>query len=174
MEAAIAGARGGRVWRDNFRPKTSGRNTQHNICPYLLHGLKIERTNPAGALDTTYVPMVRGCVYLTAVMDSTSHKVLAHWVAITLKATHAIEVLEETSVHDGRTDIVSIDQGRQFAAGAFTEAMFGRRIRRSMNGRGSCRDNVFVERVRRSIKNEEVYLKASELVSHARRSIANT
>jgi putative transposase len=153
------------------RPNTSRRNAQHKVWPYLLRGMKIDRSNQVWALDTTYIPMSRGFVYLTAVVDWASRKVLAHRVAITLEAVHAVEALEEAFARYGRPDVVNTDQGSQFTAGAFTEAVLGRGIRLSMDGKGSWRDNVFVERVWRSIKYEEVYLKAYESVSHARQSI---
>ncbi|WP_420483148.1 IS3 family transposase [Burkholderia cepacia] len=153
------------------KPNTSRRNAQHKIWPYLLRGLKIERANQAWALDTTYIPMARGFVYLMAVVDWASRKILAYRVAITLEAVHAVEALEEAFARYWRPDIVNTDQGSQFTANAFTEALLGRGIRLSMDGKGSWRDNVFVERVWRSIKYVEVYLKAYESVSHARRSI---
>ncbi|WP_404995666.1 IS3 family transposase [Burkholderia cepacia] len=153
------------------KPNTSRRNAQHKIWPYLLRGMKIARANQAWALDTTYIPMARGFVYQTAVVDWSSRKVLSHRVAITLEAVHAVEALEEAFARYGQPDIVNTDQGGQFTANAFTEAVLGRGIRLSMDGKGSWRDNVFVERVWRSIKYEEVYLKAYESVSHARRSI---
>ena len=153
------------------RPNTSRRNAKHKIWPYLLRGLKIDRANQAWALDTTYIPMARGFVYLTAVVDWASRKILAHRVAITLEAVHAVEALEEAFARYGRPHIVNTDQGSQFTAGAFTEAVLDRGIRLSMDGKGAWRDNVFVERVWRSVKYEEVYLKAYESVSHARRSI---
>ncbi|WP_411376550.1 IS3 family transposase [Burkholderia pseudomallei] len=153
------------------KPNTSRRNAQHKIWPYLLRGMKIDRANQAWALDTTYIPMARGFVYLTAVVDWSSRKVLAHRVGITLEAVHAVEALEEAFARYGRPDIVNTDQGSQFTANAFTEAVLSRGIRLSMDGKGSWRDNVFVERVWRSIKYEEVYLKAYESVSHARHSI---
>ncbi|AWV05675.1 IS3 family transposase (plasmid) [Burkholderia sp. JP2-270] len=153
------------------KPNTSRRNAQHKIWPYLLRGMKIARANQAWALDTTYIPMARGFVYLTAVVDWSSRKVLSHRVAITLEAMHAVEALEEAFARYGQPDIVNTDQGSQFTANAFTEAVLGRGILLSMDGKGSWRDNVFVERVWRSIKYEEVYLKAYESVSHARRSI---
>ncbi|MBR7963053.1 IS3 family transposase [Burkholderia vietnamiensis] len=153
------------------KPNTSRRNAQHKIWPYLLRGMKIARANQAWALDTTYIPMARGFVYRTAVVDWSSRKVLSHRVAITLEAVHAVEALEEAFARYGQPDIVNTDQGSQFTANAFTEAVLGRGIRLSMDGKGSWRDNVFVERVWRSIKYEEVYLKAYESVSHARRSI---
>ncbi|WP_425127333.1 IS3 family transposase [Burkholderia gladioli] len=154
------------------KPNTSRRNTKHKIWPYLLRGMKIDRANQVFALDTTYIPMARGFVYLTAVVDWASRKVLAHRVAITLEASHAVEALEEAFARYGLPDIVNTDQGSQFTASAFTEAVLGRDIQLSMDGKGCWRDNVFVERVWRSIKYEEVYLKAYESVSHARRSIS--
>ncbi|MDF3089172.1 IS3 family transposase [Burkholderia semiarida] len=153
------------------KPNTSRGNAQHKIWPYLLRGMKIERANQAWALDTTYIPMARGFVYLTAEVDWASRKILAHRVAITLEAVHAVEALEEAFARYGLPDIVNTDQGSQFTAGAFTETVLGRGIRLSMDGKGAWRDNVFVERVWRSIKYEEVYLRAYESVSHARRAI---
>nr|WP_186191257.1 IS3 family transposase [Burkholderia gladioli] len=155
------------------KPNTSRRNAQHKIWPYLLRGMKIARANQVFALDTTYIPMARGFVYLTAVVDWASRKILAHRVAITLEATHAVEALEEAFARYGLPDIVNTDQGSQFTAGAFTEAVLGRGVRLSMDGKGAWRDNVFVERVWRSIEYEEIYLRAYESVSHARRSIGD-
>nr|WP_155739984.1 IS3 family transposase [Pandoraea pnomenusa] len=155
------------------KPNTSRRNAQHKIWPYLLRGMKIDRANQVFALDTTYIPMARGFVYLTAVVDWASRKILAHRIAITLEASHAVEALEEAFTRYGVPDIVNTDQGSQFTAGAFTDAVLGRQVRLSMDGKGAWRDNVFVERVWRSIKYEEVYLKAYESVSHARRSIGD-
>nr|WP_183733682.1 MULTISPECIES: IS3 family transposase [Paraburkholderia] len=153
------------------KPNTSRRNAQHKIWPYLLRGMKIDRANQVFALDTTYIPMPRGFVYLTAVVDWASRKILAHRVAITLEAVHAVEALEDALARYGLPDIVNTDQGSQFTAGAFTDAVLSRNIRLSMDGKGAWRDNVFVERVWRSIKYEEVYLRPYESVSHARRSI---
>jgi putative transposase len=155
------------------KPNTSRRNAQHKVWPYLLRGIKIERANQVFALDTTYIPMARGFVYLTAVVDWASRKVLAHRVAITLEAIHAVEALEEAFARYGVPDIVNTDQGSQFTAAAFTDAVLERGVRLSMDGKGAWRDNVFVERVWRSIKYEEVYLRAYESVSHARRSIGD-
>ncbi|WP_063910536.1 integrase core domain-containing protein [Paraburkholderia monticola] len=153
-----------------IKPTAIHRDTQHNIWPYLLRGLKTERANPTAALDTTYIPTMHGFIYLTPVMNGLSCKVLAHGGAITLKAKYAIEVPEEALARCGLPDIVSTDQGGLFAAGAFTEAVL-RVFRLSMDGRGSCCDNVFAEQVWRSLRYEGVYLKANESVSHARRSI---
>ncbi|WWE77978.1 DDE-type integrase/transposase/recombinase [Burkholderia gladioli] len=120
--------------------------------------MKIDRANQVFALDTTYMPMARGFVYLTAVVDWASRKILAHRVAITLEAAHAVEALEEAFARYGLPDIVNPDQGSQFTAGAFTDAGLGRQVRLSMDGKGAWRDNGFVERVWHSIKYEEVYL----------------
>ncbi|WP_429555246.1 IS3 family transposase [Paraburkholderia sp. MM5477-R1] len=153
------------------KPNTSRRHAKHKIWPYLLRGMTITRANQVWALDTSYIPMARGFVYLTAVVDWASRKVLAHRVAITMEAMHAVEALEEAFAKYGQPEIVNTDQGSQFTATAFTDAVLGRGIRLSMDGKGAWRDNVFVERVWRSVKYEEVYLKAYESVSHARRSI---
>lgn len=110
------------------KPNKSRRNAQHKIWPYLLRGVKIDRANQAWALDTTYIPMARGFVYLTVVVDWASRKVLSHRVAITLEAVHAVEALEEAFARYGWPDIMNTDQGSQFTAGAFTEAVLGRGI----------------------------------------------
>jgi putative transposase len=135
--------------------------------------MTINRANQVWALDTSYIPMARGFVYLTAVVDWASRKVLAHRVAITMEAIHAVEALEEAFAKYGQPEIVNTDQGSQFTATAFTDAVLDRGIKLSMDGKGASRDNVFVERVWRSVKYEEVYLKAYESVSHARRSIGD-
>ncbi|SAL53801.1 stress responsive alpha-beta barrel domain-containing protein [Caballeronia telluris] len=140
------------------KPNTSRRNAKHKIWPHLLRGLKIERANQVWALDTTYIPMARGFVYLTAVVDWARRKVLTHRVAITLGAVHAVDALEEAFSRYGLPGIVNADQGSQFTAGTFTEAVLGRGIRLSMDGKGCWRDNVFVERVWRSIKYERSWL----------------
>jgi putative transposase len=155
------------------KPNTSRRHAKHKIWPYLLRGMTINRANQVWALDTSYIPMARGFVYLTAVVDWASRKVLAHRVAITMEAMNAVEALEEAFAKYGLPEIVNTDQGSQFTATEFTDAVLRRGIRLSMDGKGAWRDNVFVERVWRSVKYEEVYLKAYESVSHARRSIGD-
>jgi putative transposase len=117
--------------------------------------------------------MARGFVYLTAVVDWASRRVLAHRVAITLESCHAVEALEEAFAKYGLPEIVNTDQGSQFTATEFTDAVLCRKVLLSMDGKGAWRANVFVERVWRSVKYEEVYLKAYDSVSHARRSIGN-
>ena len=155
------------------QPGTSQAAPGHKIYPYLLRGLAINRANQVWALDTSYIPMARGFVYLTAVVDVASRKVLAHKVAITLEAVHAKEVIEQAFARYGVPEIVNTDQGSQFTAVEFTEAVLARGCKLSMDGRGAWRDNVFVERVWRSVKYERVYLKAYDSVSAARADIAD-
>jgi putative transposase len=155
------------------QPGTSQAAPGHKIYPYLLRKLAIHRANQVWALDTTYIPMARGFVYLTAVVDVVSRKVLAHKVATTLEAAHAREVIEQAFARYGVPEIVNTDQGSQFTAEEFTSIVLARGCKLSMDGRGAWRDNVFVERLWRSVKYERVYLKAYEGVSAARADIAN-
>jgi putative transposase len=155
------------------KPNTSRKHAAHKIWPYLLRNRKIERSNQVFALDTTYIPMARGFVYLTAVIDWATRRVLAHRVAITMEAEHAVAALEEAFAKYGLPEIVNTDQGSQFTSTVFTEAVLSRGIALSMDGKGSWRDNVFIERVWRSVKYEEVYLKAYESVGQARQSITD-
>jgi putative transposase len=155
------------------QPGTSKRTAGHKIYPYLLRKLAIVRSNQVWALDTTYIPMARGFVYLTAVVDVASRRVLAHKVAITLEACHAREVIELAFTRWGTPDIVNTDQGSQFTATEFTEVVLAQGCELSMDGRGAWRDNVFVERLWRSVKYERVYLKAYDSVSAARADIAD-
>ena len=155
------------------QPGTSKAQPGHKIYPYLLRKLAIVRANQVWALDTTYIRMARGFVYLTAVVDVVSRKVLAHKVAITLEAVHAKEVIEQAFARYGVPEIVNTDQGSQFTAPAFTEVVLAKGCRLSMDGRGAWRDNVFVERLWRSVKYERVYLKAYDSVSAARADIAD-
>lgn len=155
------------------QPGTSKRAPGHKIYPYLLRALAITRANQVWALDTTYIPMARGFVYLTAVVDVASRRVLAHRVAITLEAIHAKEVIEQALARYGVPEIVNTDQGSQFSAEEFTRVVLAAGCKLSMDGRGAWRDNVFVERLWRSVKYERVYLKAYDSVSAARADIAD-
>jgi putative transposase len=155
------------------QPGTSQAAPGHKIYPYLLRKLIIDRANQVWALDTTYIPMARGFVYLTCVVDVASRCVLAHKVAITLEATHAREVIEQAFARYGAPEIVNTDQGSQFTAVEFTDVVLARGCRLSMDGRGAWRDNVFVERLWRSVKYERVYLKVYDSVSAARADIAD-
>ena len=154
------------------QPGTSQAAPGHKIYPYLLRTLAITRSNQVWALDTTYIPMARGFVYLTAVVDVASRRVLAHTVAITLEACHATEALEQALAQYGTPEIVNTDQGSQFTAVDFTDVVLAKGCKLSMDGRGAWRDNVFVERLWRSVKYERVYLKAYDGVSAARADIA--
>jgi putative transposase len=155
------------------QPGTSQAAPGHKVYPYLLRKLAITRSNQVWALDTTYIPMARGFVYLTAVVDVASRRVLAHKVAITLEAVHATEVIEQAFARYGTPEIVNTDQGSQFTAEEFTRSVLARGCKLSMDGRGAWRDNVFVERLWRSVKYERVYLKVYDAVSAARADIAD-
>jgi putative transposase len=153
------------------QPGTSKRHPDHQIYPYLLRDLAITRANQVWALDTTYIPMARGFVYLTAVVDVASRMVLAHKVAVTMEACHAKEIIEQAFARFGVPEIVNTDQGSQFTAEEFTKAVLDSGGKLSMDGRGAWRDNVFIERLWRSVKYECVYLKAYDGVSAARADI---
>ena len=153
------------------RPNTSKAAPGHKIYPYLLRGLKIDRANQVWAMDITYIPMTRGFIYLAAVLDVFSRRVLSHRISITLETGFCIEALQEALELHGKPEIFNTDQGSQFTSSDFIEVLDGREISISMDGKGAWRDNVFVERLWRSVKYEEVYLKAYQSVSEARASI---
>jgi putative transposase len=155
------------------QPGTSKAAPGHKVYPYLLRSVAITRSNQVWALDTTYIPMARGFVYLTAVVDVASRKVLAHKVATTLEAVHAKEVIEQAFARYGVPEIVNTDQGSQFTAEEFTRVVLAAGCPLSMDGRGAWRDNVFVERLWRSVKYERVYLKVYDSVRAARADIAD-
>jgi putative transposase len=153
------------------RPNTSKPAPGHRTYPYLLRGLAITRPNQVWAMDITYIPMARGFVYLAAVVDWFSRRVLAWKLSITMEISFCIEALEEALTTNEKPEIFNTDQGSQFTSEAFTGRLKKEGISISMDGRGRWRDNVFVERIWRSIKYEEVYLHAYESVSEARQSI---
>ena len=153
------------------RPNTSKPAVGHKIYPYLLRGLRVERPNQVWATDITYIPMARGFVYLTAVVDWFTRRVLSHRVSITLEADFCIEALEEALAKHGRPEIFNTDQGSQFTSEAFTGVLIENKIAISMDGKGAWRDNVFVERIWKSLKYEEVYLHAYASVADARASL---
>jgi putative transposase len=154
------------------KPKnTSANNPAHQVYPYLLRNKQIT-TNQVWALDTSYIPMEKGFVYLTAVIDWATRKVLAHKVAITLEACHAVDVLKEALLHYSAPDIVNTDQGSQFTAQDFVDTVHAAGCQMSMDGRGAWRDNVMVERLWRSVKYEHVYLTAYDNVLQAKQEIA--
>jgi putative transposase len=153
------------------RPNTSKPAPGHKIYPYLLRGKKIERPNQVWAMDITYIPMARGFVYLAAVVDWFSRRVLSHRVSITMEADFCVEALEEALGRHGRPEIFNTDQGSQFTSIDFTGVLIEHSVAISMDGKGAWRDNVFVERLWRSVKYEEVYLRAYASVVDARTSI---
>ena len=153
------------------KPNTSKPAPGHKIYPYLLRELPVTRPNQVWAMDLTYIPMARGFVYLAAVVDWFSRRVLSWRLSITLEAAFCIEALEEAIARHGRPEIVNTDQGSQFTSRDFTNVLLTNGIAISMDGKGAWRDNVFVERLWRSIKYEEVYLKAYDSVSEARASL---
>ena len=146
-------------------------NQAHKVYPYLLRGLAIDRPNQVWATDITYIPMARGFVYLVAVMDWYSRRVLAWRVSNTLDTSFCIEALEEAIENHGAPEIFNTDQGSQFTSEEFTGVLKEHDIKISMDGKGRWVDNVFVERLWRSVKYEEVYLKAYESIGHARDSL---
>ena len=165
------------------RPRTTKPEPGHKIYPYLLRGLDITRPNQVWAMDITYIPMARGFVYLAVVLDWFSRRVLSWRLSITMEAGFCVEALEEALAKHGKPEIVNTDQGSQFTGAAFTGVLAGcgvaisHRIaerdpfRIAMDGKGAWRDNVFTERLWRSIKYEEVYLRAYESVAEARASL---
>jgi putative transposase len=153
------------------RPRTTRPEPGHRVYPYLLRGLAITRPNQVWAMDITYIPMARGFVYLAVVLDWATRRVLSWRLSITMEAAFCIETLEDALARHGRPEIFNTDQGSQFTGAAFTAVLAGHGIAISMDGKGAWRDNVFVERLWRSVKYEEVYLRAYESVSEARISI---
>jgi putative transposase len=153
------------------RPRTTKPEPGHKIYPYLLRNMTITRPNKVWAMDITYIPMARGFVYLAAVLDWASRRVLSWRLSITLEAAFCVEALEEALAKHGKPDIFNTDQGSQFTGAAFTNVLHRNDIAISMDGKGAWRDNVFVERLWRSIKYEEVYLRAYDSVGEARQSI---
>ena len=153
------------------RPRTTKPEPGHKIHPYLLRGLAIEKPNQVWAMDITYIPMRKGFVYLAVVLDWFSRRVLSWAVSISMEAAFCIDVLEQAIAKHGRPEIFNTDQGSQFTGAAFTGVLAANSIAISMDGKGAWRDNVFVERLWRSVKYEEVYLKAYDSAGEARASI---
>ena len=152
-------------------PRTTKPEPGHKIYPYLLRGIAIMRPNQVWAMDITYIPMARGFVYLAVVLDWFSRRVLAWRLSITMESSFCVAALEDAMARYGKPDVFNTDQGSQFTAAAFTDVLAEKGITISMDGKGAWRDNVFVERLWRSVKYEEVYLRAYESVSDARSSI---
>jgi len=153
------------------RPNTSKAAQGHKIYPYLLRGLPVERPNQVWAMDITYIPMKRGFVYLAAVVDWFTRRVLSWRVSITMEVDFCLEAVEEAMARYGKPEIFNTDQGSQFTSQPFTGLLIDNAIAISMDGKGAWRDNVFVERLWRSVKYEEVYLRAYDTVAEARASL---
>ena len=153
------------------RPNTSKPSAGHKIYPYLLTGLAIERVNQVWCSDVTYIPMAKGFLYLVVIMDWVSRAVLAWRLSNTLDADFCVEALEEALSRYGRPEIFNTDQGSQFTSGDFTGTLKRHEVMISMDGKGRCMDNIFVERLWRSLKYEEVYLHAYATVAEARTGI---
>ena len=160
---------GSRMLRDLLYLR--GIRVGHRIYPYLMRHMSIDRPNQVWAVDITYIPMARGFIYLAVVIDWYTRKVLSLRVSNTLDTVFYLEAVQEAIAHYGTPEIFNTDQGSQFTSAAFTDLMKVNGIRISMDGKGSWRDNVFIERLWQTIKYEEVYLKAYESVSQARASL---
>jgi putative transposase len=154
------------------RPRTSHPAAGHKIYPYLLSGMKITRPNQVWAADITYIPMTRGFLYLVAIIDWYSRYVLSWRLSNTMDVGFCVEALEE-ALKKGRPDIFNTDQGTQFTSEAFTGLLHQHGVRVSMDGKGSYNDNLFIERLWRTVKYEEVYLKAYQDGRDARISLGN-
>ncbi len=152
------------------RPNTSRPSPEHRTYPYLLRGLQVTRVNQVWVADITYIPMTRGFLYLVAIMDQFSRYVLSWQLSNTLDADFCVEALEE-ALGKAKPEIFNTDQGSQFTSDAFTNLLLERGIQISMDGKGRYSDNIFVERLWRTIKYEEVYLRAYDSVREARARI---
>ncbi len=152
-------------------PNTSRAHHAHKVYPYLLRGLKIDRANQVWCADITYIPMRKGFVYLVAIMDWHSRKVLSWRLSNTLDADFCVAALREALCSYGRPEIFNTDQGCQFTSENFTKVLKDADVRISMDGKGRWVDNVFIERLWRSLKYEEVYLHAYENIPQARKGL---
>ena len=153
------------------KPSTSKPEPGHKVYPYLLRNLKVDRPNQAWAMDITYIPMAKGFVYLAAVIDWFTRRVLSWRLSITMESSFCVEAVKEALESYSAPDIFNTDQGSQFTSEAFTGVLLKAGVAISMDGKGAWRDNVFIERLWRSVKYEEVYLKAYANVAEARTSL---
>ena len=153
------------------KPNTSRRHPDHKVYPYLLRGLIIDRPNQVWCADITYIPMAKGFVYLVAVMDWFSRRVLSWRLSITMEADFCVEALREAMDRHGQPEIFNTDQGVQFTSAAFLDELGSQGVRISMDGKGRFLDNIFIERLWRSLKYEEVFIKAYGSVAEARQGI---
>jgi putative transposase len=155
------------------KPNTSKPSPEHATYPYLLRNLTVSRPNQVWATDITYIPLAHGFAYLVAIMDWYSRRVLAWRLSNSLDSAFCVEALEEALARFGQPEIFNTDQGAQFTADAFTRVLLDRGIKISMDGKGRCLDNVFVERLWRSLKYEEVYLNDYDNLVDARCGIGH-
>jgi putative transposase len=155
------------------KPNLSRRHPQHKIYPYLLRNMMIDRVHQVWSCDITYTPMQQGFLYLVAVIDWYSRLVLSWRLSNTMDRIFCVEALQEALERYGKPEIFNTDQGVQFTCEAFIGALSDQGIRISMDGKGRCLDNIFCERLWRSLKYEEIYLKAYETVAEAKREIGN-
>jgi putative transposase len=154
------------------KPNTSRGHPEHKVHPYLLRGLVIDRPNQVWCADITYIPMAKGFVYLVAVMDWFSRRVLAWRLSITMETDFCVAALRDAMERHGQPEIFNTDQGVQFTSAAVLEELETRGVRVSMDGRGRFLDNIFIERLWRSLKYEDVYIKAYATVPEARGGIS--
>ena len=150
------------------KPRTTKPGVGHKIYPYLLRNLTVDRPNQVWAMDITYIPMARGFVYLVAVVDWYTRRTLAWKISVTMDTHFCLEAVEEAILRYGTPEIMNTDQGSQFTSQAFTGLMKENEVRISMDGKGSWRDNVFIERLWRSVKYEDIYLRAYDSVSEVK------
>jgi len=155
------------------KPNTSKLNPAHKVYPYLLRNKTIDRPDQVWCTDITYIPMKKGFVYLVAIIDWHSRRVLSWRLSNTMDVHFCVEALEEAINRFGTPEIFNSDQGSQFTSEAFTSVLKKHGVKISMDGKGRCMDNIFIERLWRSLKYEEVYLKAYDSVSQARQGISN-
>ena len=153
------------------KKNTSKPNRAHKVYPYLLRNMTIDRPNQVWCTDITYIPMAKGFLYLVAIMDWHSRKVLSWRLSNTMDIHFCLEALDEAIAHFGTPEVFNSDQGAQFTSDTFTSTLKKHGIRISMDGKGRCMDNIFIERLWRSLKYEEVYLKAYDSVKEARSGI---
>ena len=152
-------------------PNTSKKHPQHKIWPYLLRNMVIDRPNQVWCADITYIPMRRGILYLVAIMDWHSRKVLSWRLSNSMEAEFCVEALKEAIANHGAPEIFNSDQGSQFTSGAWIDVLTDAKIKISMDGKGAWRDNQMIERLWRSLKYECVYLNAFETGSEMRAGI---
>jgi putative transposase len=154
------------------KPNTSRRQPGHTVYPYLLRGLNVDRPNQVWAMDITYIPMAKGFVYLAAVVDWHSRRVLSWRLSVTMDTAFCVEAVEEALARHGKPEIFNTDQGSQYTSALFTDRLKEASVRISMDGKGRAFDNIMIERLWRSVKYEEVYLKDYGSVQDCRRSLA--